>query len=211
MPYRSITVSNATLLCFPEIDVAFGSFVRETYASLATPSQETLERDVRRIYPSTVVRERETLAGFGERAFYVYRDGRHSPFGEDGAWWETPECARLVIGPDGRYEDGNEAALELFGVDRDALLQARSGDFTTPEHRSHVPWLLQLLRDTGELHSTSVLRPRHGGPDLAVEFHLRLAEDGSGRMISSFRPVPLEAALATDPPVGSPTPPLASG
>ena len=67
-----------------------------------------------------------------------------------------------MLGPDGRYLDANEAALGLLGVDLDGLRAREPGSFTTPEVRETLPWVRQLLIDTGELHSTSILRPADG-------------------------------------------------
>ena len=60
-----------------------------------------------------------------------------------------------------------------------------------PAYQESVPWILQLLRDAGELHSTTKLRPLDGGPDVPVEFHMTRAGAGIGRNLSVVRPVPL--------------------
>ena len=39
-----------------------------------------LEQALRPVYAQAIVRERDALASFGGRAWYVYRDGRYSPF-----------------------------------------------------------------------------------------------------------------------------------
>jgi hypothetical protein len=52
--------------------------------------------------------------------------------------------------------------------------------------------MMQLLRDTGELHSLSVLRSRNDRPDAAVEFHFVKDGAGPGRHVSALRLVPPE-------------------
>jgi hypothetical protein len=46
---------------------------------------------------------------------------------------------------------------------------------------------MQLLRDTGELHSLSMLRSRNDEPDAAVEFHFVKDAAGPGRHVSTLR------------------------
>lgn len=189
MPQDFTTVEGTALLCFPPTDAVFAAHARRLLERLGTSEPAALEAALRGLYSSAVVREREALASFGQRAWYVYRDGSHSPFVEGEPWWGRPETARVVIGPDGCYVGANEPALALMGVTREELLTARSGDFTTPEHREVVPWLLDLLRSTGELHSTSVLCPRDGRPEHPVEFHLERDPEDPLRIVSWFRPI----------------------
>ena len=66
---------------------------------------------------------------------------------------------------------------------------ARAGDFTSPEHRENVPWLQQLLLDTGEVHSTSLMR-RRTGEDIDIEYHLETDPAVPGQWISWFRELP---------------------
>jgi len=189
LPYSSITTHGIVLLCFPPTDRALRRKATELLAALPGPTPDSLEAVLRPFYPRIVVRERADVAGFGERGWYVYRDGRVSPFGGD-RWWTDPGAARTVIAADGAYVDANDVALELLGIGRAALASARAGDFTSPEHRENVPWLRQLLLDTGEVHSTSIMR-RGNGEDVEIEYHLELDPAVPGQWISSFRPLPM--------------------
>lgn len=193
MPYTSITVRDVVLLCFPPTDAVFSGVVRDLVTAAEDLEPDALERRLRRVYPRAVVRPRHQLASLRGPAWYAYRDGRYSPF-VDAPWWDAPTVARLVIDGEGAYLDGNEAALELLGTDLRSLRSMTSGDLTSPEYRELVPWIRQLLIDTGELHSTSMVRPRDGRPDVPVEYHFVRDGDGPGRHVSWMRPIPPEAA-----------------
>jgi PAS domain-containing protein len=203
LPYTSVTVRGVALLCFPPDDVVFATIVRRAFEASTMDAPAALERQLRTAYPRAVVRSREALASFGAPAWYVYRDGRYSPFGRGARWWEDPAAARITVTDDGGYLDANPAALELLGVDRETLLASPSGSFTIPGFGAAIPWIMQLLRDTGELHSTAVLRPRGDRPVEPIEFHLVKDADGPGRHVSTIRRVPLEAvepSVAADEP-----------
>lgn len=191
MPYSSLIVRDVVLLCFPPVDAVFAELARREAESMATHEPAKLERSLRKIYPSAVVRERDVLASFGGPAWYIYRDGRYSPFSSH-PWWDEPDGARIVLGDGGQYLDASPAALTLLGVDLEALRRSSPGSFTVPTYQTAVPWILQLLRDTGELHSTSLLRPAGGGQDLPVEYHLVRDGDGAGRHVATMRLVPQE-------------------
>jgi PAS domain-containing protein len=194
LPYTSVTVRGVALLCFPPDDAAFATVARRMFETSTSDTPAALERQLRTAYPRAVVRSREALASFGGAAWYVYRDGRYSPFGRGSRWWEDPAAARITLDDDGGYIDANPAALELLGVDRETFRASRSGDFTVPGYGVAIPWILQLLRDTGELHSTAVLRSRGDRPAEPIEFHLVKDADGPGRHVSTIRRVPLESA-----------------
>lgn len=196
MPYTPITVRAVVLLCFPPTDAVFAGLVRELVGAAAAPDPEALEGQLRRVYPGAVVRPRHQLAALRGPAWYVYRDGRYSPFA-DSPWWTDQGVARTVVGDDGRYLDANAAALALLAVDLETLRTMRSGDFTLPEYRELVPWIRQLLLDTGELHSLAVMRPHDGGPDLPVEYHFVRDGDGAGRHVAWMRRVTRDAVVAT--------------
>ena len=176
------------LLCFPPGDVALRRKATETLGTLDAPAPDVLESSLRRFFPRVVVRERADVAGFGDRGWYVYRDGRVSPFGRD-RWWTEPGAARVTVAADGAYVDANDAALEFLDITRADLATARAGDFSSPEHRENVPWLQQLLLDTGEVHSTTVMR-RTTGEDVDVEYHLEPDPAVPGQLISAFRELP---------------------
>lgn len=189
LPYTSVIVRDVALLCFPPEDAVFASFVRRAFEAATSDDTTILQDELRTIYPRAVVRSREAFASLTGVAWYVYRDGRYSPFAPGPPWWEDPAAARIVIDDEGRYLDANPAALELLGVGLDELLAAPSGDFLPPTFSAAVPWILQLLRDTGELHSTSVVRPRGDRPDEPVEYHVVKDGDGPGRHVSTIRRV----------------------
>ena len=195
MPYTSVTVRGVALLCFPPDDAVFATVARRTFEASSRNTPAALERALRTAFPRAVVRSRDPLASFGAPAWYVYRDGRHSPFGHGANWWTDPTAARITIDDEGGYVDANPAALELLGVDRETFLASRSGDFTIPGFGAAIPWIMQLLRDTGELHSTALLRPAGDRPVEPIEFHLVRDADGPGRHVSTIRRVPLEDAL----------------
>jgi len=182
-------VRDVALLCFPHDDAVFSAFVRRTFGQLAgedvTPAD--LQGDLRSLYPRAVVRSRDPLASLGGKAWYVYRDGRYSPFVEGPPWWAEPTAARVVIDDAGCYVDANQPALDLLGVGLEELRRSRAGDFTPPAFGAEAPWMMQLLRDTGELHSISMLRSRDGRSDEAVEFHFVKDAAGPGLHVSSLR------------------------
>lgn len=193
MPYRTVTRDGVSLLCFPPHDVVFAAHAARTLEALAGPDTGGLQTAIQTLYPNAVVRARESLAALGGgTAWYAYRDGRYSPFGDADAWWEADDVAALVIDAEGRYVDANEAALELIGLDLDTIRTMRTGELTEPAMRPNVPWIWALLEDVGILHSTSVLMA--DGRRVPVEYRLVRGGAGDGRSVSYLRAVPIEAA-----------------
>jgi PAS domain S-box-containing protein len=194
VPFRAVTSQGTVLLCFPPFDETFETVVLRTYGDLPARAPAALEAALSGIYPHVSVRPRGELASLGtaDDVWYVYRDGRYSPFVEGEPWWRDESLPRLVIADDGRYMDGNDAALELMGVSREELLRSRSGDFAASQYSRVVPWVWELLRRTGELHSTSVLR-RRDGEERALEFHLTRDGAGPGLHLSVMREIPRSA------------------
>jgi PAS domain-containing protein len=183
-----------TLLCFPPYDRAFTTLANRRLAGLATRSPEHLQAALRVAYPGATVRPREQLAAFlPDAAWYVYRDGRYSPYSVDDRWWQSDEVARITVSPDGRYTDANGAALDLLGVSLDVLLTMRTGDLVDPAVAELVPWTWEVVRETGELHATSILRAIGDRPRQAIEYRLILEQEG-GPAISYLRPIPMAAA-----------------
>lgn len=194
MPYTSVTQGGITLLCFPPHDHVFAGVAARLLTGLAQATPDRLQDALLPTYPNATVRARESLAGLGSgTAWYAYRDGRYSPFGEDDPWWERDGAAVLVIDAVGRYIDANPPALELLGLDLATLRTMATGDLTDPAVRPTVPWIRALLEDVGVLHSTSVL-VTPDGRRVPVEYRLVRDGDGDGRSISYMRPVPIEAA-----------------
>ena len=85
MPYTSVIVRDVALLCFPHDDVVFSALSRRRSRSLRAMLPSDLQRDVRSLYPHAVVRSRDPLASLAGNAWYVYRDGRYSPFSDGTA------------------------------------------------------------------------------------------------------------------------------
>jgi PAS domain-containing protein len=199
LPYRSVTTAGVTLLCFPPHDRAFLETALHLVAAGEASSPAGLEDILRRLYPRVVVRARDGLAamGGGEQAWYVYRDGRYSPFAEDPDWWRDPNEARLTVDDQGRYLDANDQALELLGVDLAGLRSASPGAFTAAESRERIPWLLALLEEVRVLESTAVLVPLDGRERLRIQYRLMLDEDGEGRHVSVMRAIPDEEASSS--------------
>jgi len=187
LPYTSVIVRDVALLCFPPDDAVFSAFVRRTFGQLAGDSPADLQPELRSLYPRAVVRSREPLASLAGTAWYVYRDGRYSPFVDGPPRWAEPTAARVVSDDAGCYVDANQPALDLLGVSLEELRRSRAGDFTPPVYGAEAPWILQLLRDTGELHSISMLRSRKDEPDAAVEFHFEKDAAGPGLHVSTLR------------------------
>jgi PAS domain-containing protein len=183
-----------TLLCFPPYDRAFMTLANRRLAALATRSPEHLQAALRAAYPGATVRPRHRLAAFlPDTVWYVYRDGRYSPYAVDDRWWEGDDVARLVVGPDGRYIEANQAALNLLGVSLDALVEMQTGDLVDPAVAELVPWTWDVVRETGELHATSILRAAGARPRMGIEYRLVLEEQG-GPAIAYLRPIPIAAA-----------------
>jgi PAS domain-containing protein len=196
VPFRSVTHEGITLLCFPPYDTVFTRVAMDQLAALAAsgrPTPPALEAALRSRFPRTTVRPRSSLAALlpGE-AWYVYRDGRYSPFPDGDPWWERPGTAWIEIDDAGRYCDANEAALALIGADRDVLATLSTGDLADPAVRGLVPWVWELARAGEVLQSTSILRPLDRPGPVGIEYRLvRVAE---GRWSVSMRVIPLEDA-----------------
>lgn len=195
MPHRSVTSGGISLLCFPPYDRAFAALAARHLTTVSSRTPEDLQAALRRAYPDATVRPRESLAAFlPDAAWYVYRDGRFSPYADDEAWWEAPDAAWVDIDAEGRYVDANAPALDLLALTRDELLRMRSGDLADPDVQDLVAWVWDVVRETGELHSTSILAADRRRPRMAVEYRLVLDAAGDGRHRSWLRQIPLAAA-----------------
>ena len=139
LPYTSVIVRDVALLCFPPDDAVFSAYVRRTFESLTEDVPVELQRELRTLYPRAVARSREPLASLAGKAWYVYRDGRYSPFVDGPPWWDEPTAARVVIDDAGCYVDANPPALELLGVSLDELRRSKAGDFTPPTFGRRSP------------------------------------------------------------------------
>jgi PAS domain S-box-containing protein len=56
------------------------------------------------------------------------------------AVFERASDAMLIADDDGRYVEANRAAAELFGVEREALLGRRIGEFAPDDYDFEVAW-----------------------------------------------------------------------
>ena len=202
MSYGSVTAAGVTLLCFPPHDRAFLETALRVVAAGDASSPADLEQVLRRTYPRVVARARDGLAamGGGDRAWYVYRDGRYSPYASDPDWWRDPDEARLIVDDRGQYLDANDRALQLLGVDLAGLRAATPGAFTAPESRERVPWLMALLEEVRVLESTAILVPQGGLEPVSIQYRLMLDGDGEGRHLSVMRPIPDEDVALGGPP-----------
>src|SRR4051812_47660672 len=159
-----VVVAGFTALTFPADDVVFAERVRETLdAVLRESNREDAERllvsRLRTIHPFLTTSRRTPLAGFGEDALYVFRDGSASSSSyRDESWVGAHATARVVTDEAGRYIEANEAAAELFGVSADEMLGREAGTFTRPDARLDAAALWHALATTGRLHSLAILR-----------------------------------------------------
>lgn len=91
------------------------------------------------------------------------------------------EVATFRISADGRYVDGDDAALRLLGVTLDELRAKRVGDFTTPEQRDVIRanWHL-IVKSPGApvVRASTVIRP-DGSTVLAHLLTPQVAPDGT--------------------------------
>lgn len=198
MPPPSVTSGGIALLCFPPYDRTFAAHAERRLAGLSQPDPDALQASLRPIYPRATVRPRESLAAFRpDEAWYVYRDGRYSPFSEAEAWWEDPAAAWIDVDDSGDYVDANDAALDILGVTLDELRGLRSGDLSDPAASDIVEWTRAVVLETGVLHSTTILRARGDRPRQAVEYRLVTGDPGSGRHRSHMRPIPVDESEPT--------------
>lgn len=198
MPPRPVTSGGIALLCFPPYDRTFAAHAERKLASLDAADPEALQTNLRDIYPRAAVHPRESLAAFlPSVAWYVYRDGRYSPFAGETPWWEAPDAAWIDIDDAGEYVDANEAALEILGLELEDLLKLHSGDLSDPAASEIVTWTREVVRETGVLHSTTILRARGDRPRRAVEYRLVSGSAGPGRHRSHMRLIPIGDAEPT--------------
>jgi PAS domain S-box-containing protein len=190
--------AGTTVLTFPQDDAVLAERVREIVAEeeprTADETRATLETHLRAVHPRVTIRQRSDLAGFGQAALYVFRDG--SAVSElDDTWVDEPTSARVVTDESGTYVDANDAAAELFGLPREAIIGRRPGDFTRPDARIHdADELWRRLAETGRLHSLAVVSGSSANDGTLVEFvTIRDGDgDGPGRTVTVLRPLPQE-------------------
>ncbi len=102
-------------------------------------------------------------------------------------WIALAATARVVTDQTGQYLDANEAAVALFGVSRERILQARAGAFTEADARiEDAGALWRALQATVRLHSLALVR-RPDGSAVSVEFMTLRDGDGPGRNVTHLR------------------------
>lgn len=170
----------------PSSDLVFGRVVKA--AASTVRSAEQLRARLRPIYPAVVISER-VLSG-EPRAAYVYRDGRLQPEAS-GAWWTDPGAARVTIElASGTILDANERWAALVGGPRGSLPGQPLTAFLPPEAVSVARFLPGILVETGEAHSSVILR-RRDGASIPTDFRAVLDGDRMSvwcRPRSSVRP-----------------------
>lgn len=192
-----VPARKVTLITFPADDAVFNERVAELVRGpedAGEPSDgvalaQRLTAALRIVHPDVATSWRASIAGFGDRVLYVFRDGTAaSTLGGDD-WIDAASCARVVTDPAGAYLDANDAAVELFGVRRDDIIGSRAGRFTEPDARiTDADALWRALQKRGKLHSLATVR-RAGGELVAVEFITLRDGDGPGRNATYIRPL----------------------
>ena len=182
---------NVTVVTFPADDAVFAQRVHDWLEDAggargnweATDLADTL----RRVHPHVTTQWRDRLAGFGDRVLYVFRDGTAMSSIDSDEWITLDATARVVTDQAGQYLEANEAAVALFGVSREHILQARAGAFTEADARiEDADALWRALQVTGRLHSLALVR-RPDGSAVSVEFMTLRDGDGPGRNVTHLR------------------------
>ena len=175
---------------FPPDNEVLAERVREIFHRHGPETTEAAVVVVRdrlaRIYPTVAVWVREDLAGFGQPALYIFRDGSAtSRFGGE-EWVQDPATARVTADSSGIYMDANDAATALFGRGRDAIVGRRAGAFTRPDARvEDVEELWRRLEKTGKLHSLALIN-LPDGTERRVEFVTTRTSDS---IVTSLRAI----------------------
>lgn len=183
-------VPEITPLCWPSMDLAFVGMVERYMERIDAGSPEAAVAHLGRLlgeyYPRVSLHLRPSpVPGLG-RVVEVFRDGQPREIG--GRWWEDDGAARgTVRDADGRYVEANEALADLYGVSVAELLAASSGAFTPPEIRDDALWLFTVLRRTGQLDTTTLVR-RSDGADVNVLVHSVRDAAGPGLHVFAMRP-----------------------
>ncbi|HEX8940416.1 MAG TPA: PAS domain-containing protein [Candidatus Limnocylindrales bacterium] len=195
-------------ISLPSWDDAFVARVEDLCARLAPRDALSFAAELaarlRVRYPGVVVTPLGHPIGFGARTqvLLVYRDGERSPYAED-AWWEDPDAAWLTM-RDGRVVEASAGAAALFGLSPAELLASTTGRLL--QRREDTPWLVDILRRTGTLHTTTRIVRADGRP-AELEYRAVADRDPKGPVRITLR---LVEPLSADPGGGSPAA-LASG
>ena len=178
---------------FPSDDELLKQRVDEILAAHHNPDPEarasSLEQRLQAVYPHVSVRPRASLAGFGQAALYVFRDGSATAHDSEELWIDEPSTARVVSDASGTYVDANDAAAALFGVNFADVIGRRAGDFTRPDARVDAGALWEVLERTGRLHSFALVTGAEG--ERRVEFITIKDGAGPGRNVTYLREHPV--------------------
>jgi len=176
------------LQAFPAEDLAFRRFVADAFAEVVADvdaqaggllEPEDLQLRLRRRYPASVVRPRDTLAdpGDGDDLWYVYRFGSISP---GLRWWEEPGHAWAILDDERHFVEVSTSLTGIVEAPRDSLLGLPVEAFSNPDDAT-VPDDVRALwgefLERGELHSTLRFR-RLDGSEREIEYHV--TRDGAG-------------------------------
>jgi PAS domain-containing protein len=139
-------VASTTLLPIPSDDLVLGSLANQVAVETGREPL-ALQRVLRRAFPYVHVQIQHELAQFGsQRAWYVYRDGWYQ-LAPQPEWWRRAGLAHVSLDENGRFLDVDEAAAELFALERHDLLGRTWGDFFAPELSRWFGRTMAALRD----------------------------------------------------------------
>jgi PAS domain S-box-containing protein len=181
------------VLAFPADDEVLIERVRDVLEDCADVHADTarhlLCERLRLVYPDLDVLVRDPLSGFLGSTLYLFRDGSVESRLGATLWASDPTTARVVTDRRGMYVEANEAAAHLFGVAPEQILGQPAGSFTRPDARIRdADELWAVLAESGRLHSLALVR-RPDGSDIRVEFVTIHDGAGSGRHVTTLRPV----------------------
>jgi PAS domain-containing protein len=182
-----------SVVSIPSHDVAFRTHVEVAVDALMSRSRLTadaLRAAISTAYPDATVHVKQELTSFTpEVVLYAYRDRQTARAPESESWWEEDGLPATVVSDDGVYLDGNDAALELFGIDLAQLIGSGVGSFTRHEGAHLAVSLFETLAATGHLDSTAVV-VRPDGREIRIAYHMIRDAAGAHRHRTVMRPLP---------------------
>ena len=129
--------SDIQLRTFPSADPRFGEFAREALSALGELTADALQVEIRKRYPTAVVRAQEALArrGAGPVIWYAFRYGTvaHGPPGMSLIDWDDPEIATAILDDERRFVEVNDALAAIVELPREAIVGRTVEEFTNPE------------------------------------------------------------------------------
>jgi PAS domain S-box-containing protein len=200
---EGLTMQKVRIVTFPRDDAAFEVHVNLAREQMSSWNAGTLVDRVRAAYPLAAAKLASPAAHLDPLTdvWYVFRDGVIRPPKRDLTWADDPDAARAVLDQEGRYLDLNEAAAELFGVSREAVIGRPAGSFTSHEREPELgDRLLTTAGRQGGLGSTAVVT-RPNGETRPIEFVVRPIRDGG--FVVAMRPV-LTSSVGTGPATAEP-------